>query len=150
MLNRIYISSTEVASRKPFIYFIAILKPVALLYVGQTCQRYGVLGRFFQHLEPDGTLRNRAIEAGIDDFENISIIAVDLSKHNKFGNAYNRYRDALEFLLHCEMKAKGCKSKIPFEVISNVRANIFVNDFELQKLSKEIANEIVDELPYNK
>jgi len=149
MLNNIFVSNTTVADRKPFIYFIAILSPVPLLYVGQTCQRQGVLGRLLQHLDTNGTLRVRAIEAGIDEFQNVEIITLDLSDYLMFGDIHNRHREALEYLLHCEMKAQGCKTRIPFEVISYVRANRLTYDFDLQRMAKELVHEVVYKLPFN-
>lgn len=147
-MNNIYISNTEVALRKPFLYFIAIIKPLPLLYVGQTCQRQGVIGRLTQHLDDDGTLRKRAIDAGIADFETVSVFILDLTSYKEFNELHNRKRDALEYLMHCDMKAKGCKANQPFEVISNVRYNSLTLDFKLQKLSRELVDIVSNHLPF--
>lgn len=148
MLNNIYLSSTEIVTRKPFIYFIAVVKPYPLLYVGQTCQRQGVLGRFLQHLDEKGTFRKRALEAGVTEFEEIEVVTVDLSNYADLANVKNRKRDALEFLIHCEMKSQGCKTKIPFEVISFVRNNNLTFDFDIQELSKSITTNVIKKLPF--
>lgn len=149
MLNNIYLSNAKVVTRKPFIYFIAIVKPYPLLYVGQTSQRQGVLGRLLQHLDEEGTFRKRVLEAGVVEIEEIEVVTVDLSKYSDFANIYNRKQDALEFLIHCEMKSQGCKTKIPFEVISFVRNNNLVFDFDIQELSKIITYEVVKRLPFS-
>ena len=81
MMSKIYISDIEISRRKPYIYCICILRPTALVYIGQSAQKRGVLGRFLDHIEDDGTLMKRAREAGVSDFKDMAVVAMDLTDY---------------------------------------------------------------------
>jgi len=148
MMSKLYISDTKIAARKPYIYCICIEQPIALAYIGQTSQRQGVLGRFTEHLDDNGTLMKKAEEAGVANFENITVIAMDLTQYRIFNDLYSRPRGALEFLIHSSMKAKGCKAPIPFEVISYVANCSLVHDINIQKIAEEVTQNICDAIPF--
>jgi hypothetical protein len=150
MMSKIYLSDTIIAKRKPFLYCICIQKPTAFVYIGQSSQRQGALGRFVQHLDNEGTLVKRAREVGVTDFEEITVVAVDLTDYYIFNGLYSRKRDALEFLIHSSMKAKGCKSVIPFEVISYVSNCSLIHDVNIQRISEDVTQKICDEIPFFK
>ena len=76
-------------------------------------------------------------------------MAVDLSKYGIFNDVYNRKREALEYLIQREMKAAGCKTTIPFKVISRVDHNSAVSNFEIEKLAKEMVKDIINRIPFN-
>lgn len=147
-LNTIDVNSSKVAIRKPQIYIICVMKPEPLVYVGQTCQKNGVLGRFYQHMS-GGTLIEIMKENGICEFEDVSVMAVDLSEYSIFNDVYSRKREALEYLIQREMKAQGCKTVIPFRVVSRVYHNSEVTDQEIQKLAQKIVKNIVGNSPFN-
>lgn len=149
ILNTIDINSSKVAVRKPQIYIICVMQPKPVVYVGQTCQRNGILGRFLQHMIPGGTLMNIMWEDEIYEFEDISVIAVDLSEYGIFNDVYSRKREALEFIIQREMKVEGCKSSIPFKVISNVYYNSEVTNHRLDELAKQIVKYIINRVPFN-
>lgn len=148
-LNTIDVNSSNVAICIPQIYIICIMKPEPLVYVGQTCQKKGVLGRFHQHMS-DGTLTTIMKEKGINEFEEISVIAIDLSEYSIFNDVYNRKREALEYIIQREMKAEGCKTAIPFKVISRVYYNSEVVNQKIEKLAKKIVKNIIHKIPFNK
>ena len=125
------------------------MKPKPIVYVGQTCQKNGVLGRFFQHMTPGGTLTEIMLENEIYEFEDISVVAVDLSEYGIFNDVYSRKREALEFIIQREMKVEGCKSSIPFKVVSRVYHNSEVANHRLDKLAKQIVKNIITQIPFN-
>lgn len=149
ILNTIDINSSKVAVRKPQIYIICVMKPKPVVYVGQTCQKNGVLGRFFQHMTPGGTLTEIMSENEIYEFEDISVVAVDLSEYGIFNDVHSRKREALEFIIQREMKVEGCKSSIPFKVVSRVYHNSEVANHRLDKLAKQIVKNIITQIPFN-
>lgn len=53
ILNSIDINSSEVAVRKQKIYIISIMKPEPMVYVGQTCDKWG-----FRTIFPTYDMRN--------------------------------------------------------------------------------------------
>ena len=61
---------------------------------------------------------------------------------------YNRKREALEFLIQREMKAEGCKTPIPFKVVSRVYYNGEVLNQKIEKLAKRIVKDIIDKTPF--
>lgn len=147
-LNTIDINSSKVADRKPQIYIISIMKPEPLVYVGQTCQKNGVLGRFYQHMS-GGTLTEIMSENGIREFEDVSVLAIDLSEYSIFDDVYSRKREALEFLIQREMKVEGCKTPVPFKVVSRVYHNGEVSNHKIEKLAKRIVKNIIDKIPFS-
>ena len=149
-MSKIFISDTNISMRKPFIYCICILKPTAFVYIGQSAQKRGVLGRFLEHTDNEGTLTKKAREAGVMDFKDITVVAIDLSDYKDFDGLYSRPRNALEFLVHTSMKAKGCKASIPFEVISYVTNSSLIHQDSIQKLAQEITDKICNETPFFK
>ncbi len=147
ILNSIDINSSGVVVRKPQIYIISIMKPEPMVYVGQTCQKNGVLGRFFQHMT-GGTLTEIMWKSGIYEFEEVSVLAIDLSEYYVFNDVYCRKREALEYLIQREMKAEGCKTPIPFKVVSRVYYNSEVPNHKIEKLAKQIVRNIIDKIPF--
>lgn len=147
ILNTIDINSSKVAIRNPQIYIISILKPEPLVYIGQTCQKNGVLGRFYQHMS-GGTLTEIMIQKGIYEFDDVSVLAIDLSEYNIFDDVYSRKREALEFLIQREMRVEGCKTPIPFKVVSRVYYNGEVSNHKIEKLAKRIVKDIIDKIPF--
>ncbi len=148
ILNTIDVNSSKVAVRKPQIYIICVMKPEPVAYVGQTCQRNGVLGRFFQHMS-GGTLTKIMKGNGIHEFEDVNVIAVDLSEYGIFEDVYSRKREALEFIIQREMKVEGCKSFIPFKVISRVYYNGEVKNPEIEWYAKQIVKKVIEESPFS-
>lgn len=148
ILNRIDVNSSKVSVRIPQVYIICIEKPEAFVYVGQTCQKHGVLGRFFQHMS-GGTLTKIMEKREICEFDDVSVMAVDLSEYDMFDDVYSRKREALEYLIQREMKAEGCKTSIPFKVISQVFYNAEVRNQDLEKLAKIIVKDVIDKIPFN-
>ena len=148
MMSKLYISDTKIAKQKPYIYCICIQHPTAFAYIGQSAQKRGVLGRVTGHLGTDGTLMKRVKKAGVSNFENMTVVAMDLTEYSIFDGLYSRSRDALEFLIHSAMKAKGCKAHIPFEVISYVANCSLVHDVKIQKIAEEVTQKICDEIPF--
>lgn len=147
ILNTIDVSSSKVAVRKPQVYIICVMKPEPVVYIGQTCQKNGVLGRFFQHMS-GGTLTKIMWGNGIHEFEDVSVIAFDLSEYGIFEDVYSRKREALEFLIQREMKVVGCKSFIPFKVISKVYYNGEVTNPQIEKYAKQIMKKVIEEIPF--
>ena len=141
ILNTIDINSSKVAVRKPQIYIICVMKPRPVVYV--------ILGRFFQHMTPGGTLTGIMLENEIYEFEDISVVAVDLSEYGIFDDVYSRKREALEFIIQREMKVEGCKSSIPFKVVSRVYHNSEVANHRIDKLAKQIVKNIITQIPFN-
>ena len=100
-------------------------------------------------MTPGGTLTEIMLENEIYEFEDISVVAVDLSEYGIFNDVYSRKREALEFIIQREMKVEGCKSSIPFKVVSRVYHNSEVANHRLDKLAKQIVKNIITQIPFN-
>lgn len=86
---------------------------------------------------------------GIHEFEDVNVIAVDLSEYGIFEDVYSRKREALEFIIQREMKVEGCKSFIPFKVISRVYYNGEVKNPEIEWYAKQIVKKVIEESPFS-
>jgi hypothetical protein len=123
-------------------------KPVPLVYIGQSAQKQGVLGRLVQHISVGGTLLSRVQKAGVIAIEDITVIAVDLSKYQIFNGLHSLNRDALELNINRSMKAMGCKATVPFEVISYVSNSSRAFDGDIQRIADDVTAFICDEMPF--
>jgi hypothetical protein len=148
MTSKLYISDVKIARQKPYVYCICILRPSAFVYIGQSAEKRGVLGRFIGHVSKDGTLMKKTKEAGVVDFEDVTVVAMDLTDYHIFDGLYSRSRTALEFLIHSSMKAKGCKANTPFEVISYVSNCSLIHDENIQRIAKEVTEKICKAIPF--
>jgi len=147
-MSKLYISDTKLSEQKPYIYCICIKNPTALVYIGQTSQKRGALGRFMQHIRTDGTLMKQVKAIGIVDIADVFVAAKDLTEYNIFEGVYSIPRNSLELLVQSTMKAKGCSSVIPFEVISTVANSSQIHDFEIQKIASDVTEMLCSEIPF--
>jgi len=112
------------------------------VYVGQTRDNNGMLGRLSGHLKPNGTLSQRLIDKGIDNYGEMKIFACDLSGTDLFSDLYSRRRTALEYLVQIRLKVIGCEKTFPFEVISNVYDNDHIYDQQIINYADKIVAEL--------
>lgn len=155
--SKVSISNPMVGHRRPYIYFIYTLQPEGLLYIGETEDYNGLLGRLAGHMKfnPPGTFVKKCIKNYIDyenDLCEINMIGLDLSEFQMFSGGTNKsQRRALEYLLHFEMIQLSSDDSviIPYEVISHVEANSHhIQNNKIKDLSIELAKKVMKELPF--
>jgi hypothetical protein len=118
-----FISSTFDGTNA-FIY-LWISKRWQVIYVGQTNDRRGSLGRAYGHVSRDGTLRMRfeeSIGMTLEVADDLVLISFPLPRKPEYTGEESSYREAIEYLVQIGLRDIRGKVKPTFSVISNVRA----------------------------
>jgi hypothetical protein len=125
------VHDASLAKRAPYIYDILLdLEGTSILYLGQTLNRLGALGRLSQHLSetPGATLRQR-IEAiyNVTEIDGMSLefAAVELNQQKSFWADEADYREAVESLVQHQLLNALHDRKIPVCLISRVQPNSY-------------------------
>lgn len=155
----ISISEPGVSECYPYIYIIYTVEPEAYVYIGETEDMNGALGRLSGHLkiQKPGTFISKYMENSSLDvsfLNNIQMIAFDVSEYEIFSGAVNKIRRrALEYLLHFKILGFSCDDsiKIPYTVISHVQTqDRLISDRRIREVCDELFSETLRLIPYNK
>lgn len=119
-----------------------------LIYVGETRkERSGVIGRAYEHLGEDGTLRKRVFEAGyyLEEIEDFLLLSFPLPTDKKYPNYIlsNSDRHAVEYLVKsgCLRQVKNiCKRD--YKLVSESAA---ITECIEKPVNIKIANDIVED-----
>ncbi len=152
-----------------YLYFIYIVvDDIGYLYIGETTEKRGAMGRFAYHLQYDNkknkgysegaTFLKRLIEDDkayfndTNDIKDITMICYNLSCFGDFtGNLYKSNREAIEFLVQSEMRERSVDKtlRIPYSIISNVENNSYTNLDDYKKWANEICDDVMRILPFS-
>ena len=145
MLNSytVTVSSSAIARKAAFIY-LAYVKEIKALYVGQTYSIYGALGRFTQHLSEtnSNTLKQRVCSIYNYDeyeFEDVFFNAVKLSDVRSFNQPSSEYREAVEALVNNRMITFASNNNLGF-VISRIQANPYTKKNYVVEEAKNVVS----------
>lgn len=154
------VSSPVVANRHPYVYILyTVVSNDAFLYIGETEDKNGAIGRLTGHLniDPPGTFLAKIMNSsvyGIVDVNEVNMLAFDVSDYDIFTGDMNRTkRRALEYLVHFEMLKYSCTDEvtIPYTVVSHVQAQPrFILDDTIRKISEDITKQAIQLIPFNK
>ena len=144
-----YVSRCALAGRSAFIYAVRE-RSVGALYIGQTCNPNGALGRLAQHLSWDtdsNTFRRRVLAVfRIDEIEleNVELIAIPLPDESRYQSAARDYREAIESLVHDHVLealtlAGGSAGLV---LVSRAYRHPYRKDEEVISLARRVGNEI--------
>jgi len=142
-----YISSCRIAGRSAFIYAIYETN-LRLLYIGQTRNPYGALGRFSQHLSWDtavNTFRQRSIKVlNLDEvfFNDIFLLSIPLPDDSKFYLPARDYREAVESLVYDFVLDYITKNNLRLLIVSTAYRHPYRKEKEIIDISKRISDEI--------
>lgn len=127
--------------------YIWFSKKEKLVYVGQTNNYQGVIGRALQHIEPEtGTLYKRVEDFGykLTDIEDFVLLSYPLPREKAYLSSDTSYRISVEYLVQKGLIASKIKSKTPYKLISNVTAGQYTDLKSVQNISKEIINDFME------
>lgn len=154
------LSSPGIANRHPYIYILyTTIQDNSFLYVGETEERNGAIGRLLGHLNhnPPGTFLSKIMGYSTNELEDVgkvNVIAFDVSDYKIFSGDINKTkRRALEYVIHFEMLRYSCADEvtIPYTVISHVQAQErYINDSKIRAISQEIFKQAIEMIPFNK
>lgn len=127
--------------------YIWFSKKEKLVYVGQTNNYQGVIGRALQHIEPEtGTLYNRVEDYGYEltDIDDFVLLSYPLPREKVYLSSDTSYRISVEYLVQKGLIASRIKSKRPYKLISNVTPGQYINLRSIQNISKEIIEDFME------
>ena len=127
--------------------YVWISKKWRTIYVGQTNNTNGTLGRALNHIRGQGTLRNRfeeQIGLKLEKVEDFILLSFTLPNESKYISNESCYREAIEYKVQFNLYLKNNEVNNKYEIISNVRSNNLVGEDEIEKIAKKITNEIVE------
>lgn len=130
--------------KKEAYIYIWFSKKNGLVYVGETNNICGVLGRAIQHIQPEtGTLYNRLYEKGYDlyDIDDFILLSYPLPHEKRFLSEETSYRISVEYLVQKILIERRKDVAEPYEFLSNITPGPFT---DLAKM-KHIAEGIVDD-----
>lgn len=156
---KIAISEPGVSEKKPYVYVIYTTEPEGYVYVGETEDRNGAIGRLAGHIKvySPGTFISRYIEnsmESVSELKDIKMIAFDIGEYEIFSGDINKTkRRALEYLLHYSLLEYSSSMEvfIPYNVISFVQAQErYINDKNIRMISEKLFMETKKIFPFNK
>lgn len=130
---------------KAYIYIWFSIK-TAFVYVGQTNNKNGVLGRAIEHINcKNGTLYKRLYEKGYDlnDIDDFFILSYQLPQEKRFLTEETSYRISVEYLVQKLLIKRRKNISKPYILLSNVTPGPFVNVAKMNNIAEEIVNDFL-------
>lgn len=118
------VGSCFVGSGRGYIY-ILYTKTQRCLYVGQTSDQGGVIGRLSSHIAPNGTFRSRLYDRGIDldDIDDLEIFAYHLPDDLRYTVTDRAHREGVEHLVQKRLHTIRGDLTPPMKIVSHVVYN---------------------------
>lgn len=143
-----YVTGCALAGRGAFVYAV-YAQTIGALYIGQTCNPTGALGRLAQHLSWDtdsNTFRRRVLAVfNLDEIElrDIQLIGVPLPDEARYQGKARDYREAVESLVHdhvLDSLTKNAQGKVC--LLSRAYRHPYRKDPEVIAVAKRVGAEI--------
>lgn len=125
---------------KAYIY-LWISKKWQIIYVGQTNDKRGSIGRAFSHIQDEGTLRQRFEEevgVRLEQADDLILVSYPLPQEPKYFGIETSYREAIEYLVQIGLRDIRGDVEPTFQVISNIRCNDRTSSPFIRKYATEI------------
>lgn len=143
-----HISNIFVGKDRAYIYIWYSIG-YKVIYVGMTNNRLGTLGRAFQHLCSNGTLRtNFEQELGfcIDDTDDFRLFSFLLPQEKIFTSVERSYREAVEYLIQKQLIERQSITNIYYKIISWVRDSPRSSNSYVRSIATEIVETFIKRL----
>ena len=123
--------------------YIWFSKENSLVYVGETNNIHGVVGRANQHISNEGTLYCRLHDAGyeLDELDDLMLLSYPLPRERKFMSEETSYRISVEYLVQKFLLSKRIESENPYKLISNVTPGPHVSMKRINKIAENIVQD---------
>lgn len=134
-MHAVYLPDCSIADRRDWLYVI-VAPHWKALYIGQTTNARGVLGRLAEHLGRSGGSTFRSRLQDIHGYEDLEIGEVRLwawhlePSHGPFAEL--DYREATEFLLQNKCLNFLAETKTRLAVLSRVEGNAYTRDMRVE------------------
>ena len=143
-LHKIDIGNSFWGPPSSYIYLL-YSKKYNIIYVGQTCEQNGALGRLCGHLANNGTFRSKVYETGynIDEISDLSLCVYRLPNVAYFSSAERTYREGVEFLVQKRLRDISGELSPYLKVVSWVKYNDSASLPEIKKVAKSVIEEFI-------
>ncbi|MEK4009405.1 hypothetical protein [Paenibacillus sp. FSL H3-0333] len=131
---------------RAYIYII-LSKSYRAVYVGETNDRRGTIGRFRAHIGSYGTFRKRFEERINEDLENIddlTLLSYLLPSEQLYTSVASTYRQSVEYLVQIKLLERRASLDKAFKVISEVRTFSTTSEKKVDKLAEAIALDFIN------
>lgn len=126
--------------------YIWFSRKESVVYVGQTNDRYGVIGRAFQHLSPNGSLRARLLDNGyeLDLIDDFLLLSYALPNNWRYTGLESSGREAVEYFVQVGIRDKQFLFDHYLLLVSTVRPANYFDYAEAEDLAKAIVDDFVE------
>lgn len=127
--------------------YIWFTKSNGLVYVGETNNINGVIGRANQHVSSGaGTLYNRVYDEGYDlyEIEDFVLLSYPLPREKKYLSEETSYRISVEYLVQKGLIEKRIDSTKPYKLISYVTPGVHTGKKSVQHIASGIIGDFLE------
>ena len=123
--------------------YIWFSKSTQLVYVGETNNRHGVVGRADQHVDRSGTLYQRVYDKGYNlyQIEDFILLSYPLPREKKYLSEETSYRISVEYLVQKKLTENKINSNTSYTLVSKVQVGPHIDLVSVQKIADEIAKD---------
>ena len=121
--------------------YLWVSKQWRVVYVGQTNDPAGTLGRAAGHVAPGGSLRKRFYETvalPLERADDLVLLSYPMPARAEYQSRASSYRLAVEYLVQAAMWEVRTRVTPTFTVISAVATNARTRDADVGRLAAEI------------
>lgn len=121
--------------------YIWFTKSNRLVYVGETNNVNGVVGRAYQHVSSNtGTLYNCVYEEGYDlyEIEDFVLLSYPLPREKRYLSEETSYRISVEYLVQKGLIEKRINLSDPYKLISHVKPGLHTGKKSVQNIANKI------------
>lgn len=126
--------------------YIWFSKEYRLVYIGETKNSYGVLGRGAQHVKSgEGTLYNRLYEKGynLNEIDDFILLSYSLPREKSFLSEETSYRISVEYLVQKKLIERRKDISQPYNLLSNVTPGPFTGLTTINHIAEEIVDDFL-------
>lgn len=126
--------------------YIWFSKKYRFVYIGETNNRHGVVGRANDHVSTGGTLYSRVAEQGydLDEIDDFILLSFPLPREKKFSTSETAYRISVEYLVQQKIILINKNSSCPYQVISYVTPGPNTGMKRLKKIADDIVKDFFE------
>lgn len=124
--------------------YIWFSKKYRLVYVGETNNIHGVVGRANQHVSHStGTLYSKVYASGynMDEIDDFILLSFPLPREKRFISADTSYRISVEYMVQQNLIELRKDVDCPYKCISYVTTGPYNDQKKLQRIAKTIAED---------
>lgn len=121
--------------------YIWFSKSTKLVYVGETNNIHGVVGRANQHVgHSSGTLYHRVYDKGydLDQIDDFILLSYPLPREKRYISEETAYRISVEYLVQKKLIENRINSQQSYTLVSNVEVGPYTDLISVQNIADDI------------